>query len=343
MPKQGSLKLIPPRPGHPNWVIRGSYFRITGIYCSTGTTDEKGARAFLSQFIDDIHSGAYQKRQADKTALTFSGAALSYVRAGGSGTFLAVIDKAIGHLPIGDITQAQVDELAVTLYPKATPQTRARQVYTPIAAVLRHAGRQNVFRRPKGARGRARKTFLSEEQAFALLDAADAIQPRFGALCNFLLYTGCRLGEGLRLRWADVDLANSTAYIRKTKTGEPRMAFLPPTVVANLANLNAAAAIWQPEYNQPGASVFRLNKCGKLYDWFDEASAKAGIEIDERIAFHVFRHTYGAWLRHKLNMDTAALVATGAWKSRDAAAVYEHVDVSHEARKAAMLPVRGRK
>jgi hypothetical protein len=38
--------------------------------------------------------------------------------------------------------------------------------------------------------------------------------------------------------------------------------------------------------------------------------------------------------------DTSALTATGLWKSRNAAAVYEHVDVSEEARKADLLPTR---
>jgi len=34
-------------------------------------------------------------------------------------------------------------------------------------------------------------------------------------------------------------------------------------------------------------------------------------------------------------MDTTGLVATGAWKSRQVAAVYENADVSEEARKVA--------
>ena len=67
----------------------------------------------------------------------------------------------------------------------------------------------------------------------------------------------------------------------------------------------------------------------------------ANIAIPDRVAFHCFRHTYGAWMRRYAGSDTAGLVGTGAWKSRQAAAVYEHVEVSEEAKKAAMLPVRG--
>ena len=41
-------------------------------------------------------------------------------------------------------------------------------------------------------------------------------------------------------------------------------------------------------------------------------------------------------------MDTAGLVKTGAWKGRECASVYETAEPSLEARKAHLLPIRGR-
>lgn len=52
-----------------------------------------------------------------------------------------------------------------------------------------------------------------------------------------------------------------------------------------------------------------------------------------------FRHTWWAWLRRYAGLDTTGLVATGAWRSRQAAAVYEHAVQSEEARKADALPI----
>lgn len=37
-----------------------------------------------------------------------------------------------------------------------------------------------------------------------------------GALYVFLLYTGCRVGEALALRWSDIDFETRTAKIYKT-------------------------------------------------------------------------------------------------------------------------------
>jgi len=71
-----------------------------------------------------------------------------------------------------------------------------------------------------------------------LLEAAEAVDARFGALCTFLLYTGCRLSEALRLRWSDLNLDESFAYVGRTKSGEPRAVHLPAVVGAALANLH---------------------------------------------------------------------------------------------------------
>lgn len=314
------------RPGSPFWYIRGVW-RGRRIFESSGTTDRSIARKAL------------QRRQAallagDEHGLTFSGAVDSYRQAGGDDRFIWRLHEHFKDRPISEITQALIDEASHVLYPNATPATRNRQVYTPMSAILRHAGIKIDLRRPKGARGNARTAWLAPEEAFALLGAAEALQPRFGALCTFLLYTGCRLSEGLKLEWADVDLQASLAHVRMTKNGDPRTVYLPEVVVAALANLPRDAA--------PPVSVFRYAKAGALYDLFDEAVRAAGLTIPDRVAFHLLRHTWGAWMRRYAGLDTAGLVATRAWRSRQSAAVYEHVDADAEAKKVVLLPVRRR-
>jgi integrase len=251
------------------------------------------------------------------------------------------------------ITQADVDAAAATLYPNGTPATRNRQVYTPFSAVRQHAGIDKRLKRPKGARGESRLCWLSPDDATALIAAARAralrleveaeTKPRqfkgaaranaraarrFTALCLFLLYTGCRLSEALHVRPQDVELDRSFVFVGKTKPGTPRPVHLPPQVVAELANIEMGST-----------RVFGfVGKSGRLYEWLDEVAKEAGIVIPPRVAFHIFRHTYGAWMRRYGGLDTSGLVATGAWRSHDAARVYEHVETSEEAQKADLLP-----
>lgn len=328
------LKLVPPAPGRsPNWRIRGTYL---GVYIdrSAGTGERRVAAQQLTTIKAEIERGELQRRDAP-APLSFAAAAVVYMKAGGERRFLEPILLRIGNRPLAEIDQATVNALAVELYPDATPATRNRQVFTPIAAVLAAGGVKIALARPKGWRGTPRTFYLAPEQAFALFDAADAINGRFGALLVFLTYCGPRLSEALRLTWDDVDLAGATARLGRTKNGEPQTAYLPAAVVARLANLPRAS-----ERGRPLRTVFGLAKSGRLYELLDRACKASGVAIPERVAFHAFRHTYGAWMRRYGELDTSGLVAAGRWRDAASARVYEHVDVSEAARRADRLPIR---
>jgi integrase len=321
------LKLIPPRPGNPNWQIRGSYLHVKRLYRSTGTPEKRIAEQALKKLKRDIESGAF----AAETGPTFASAALSYIRAGGEKRFLGPLSEYFQMTPLTKIDQAAIDAAADAIKPDADPATRNRQVYTPVSAILKHAGVEKRLRRPKGASGKRRLHWLRPEQLFALFDAAEAVDVRFGALLVFLFYSGCRLSEALRLEWADVDLPASSAFIRQTKPGPPRPVFLPPAVVASLAGLPII----------PGdPRVFRLCKNTHLYRLLYRTEELSGVKLPDGISFHITRHSYAALMRRVAGLDTSGLIATGAWKSADAARIYEHLDFSEEATKAALLPVR---
>jgi integrase len=359
------LKLSPPDPKHPTWRVRGKYLGVK-VERSTGAREKSIAQKLLTKWKEEIERGCYGRPEDP----TFASAALSYMQAGGEATYLTPLIEHFGVKLLAQITQADVDAAAVTIYPGETPATRNRQIYTPVSAVMHHSGVPYVvtadgghkqIKRPHGAKGESRLSWLSRDQAFALIaagraramrieqeadariaaatprtramiqraavDAAKAAH-RFTALCVFLLYTGARLSEALRVRPQDVELAHSFCYCGKTKNGKPRPVHLPPLLVAELANI---------EFGRD--RVFGVSaKCGRLYRWLDEIATAAGVLIPPRVAFHLFRHTYGAWMRRYCGLDTSGLVATGAWRSRQAAAVYEHVETTEEARKADGLP-----
>src|SRR5262245_20504324 len=78
-------------------------------------------------------------------------------------------------------------------------------------------------------------------------------------------------------------------YLYDTTTDEPRAVYLPPVVVAALAN--------HPRGLDRKGRLFRFHDGGRLRAMLAEACRRAGIELPHRTAFHVFRHTYGTWMR----------------------------------------------
>lgn len=317
-------KLIPPDPARrqANFRVRGTEF---GQYLdrSAGTGDRREAQRILTEWREQAKQGMFQ---ADRGP-TFASAAMSYMQGGGDRQRLPPLLKHFGETPLARIGQAEIDQAAVELFPHQTNATRNRSVYTPVSAVMRHVGHAIVLRRPKGAYGDSRVHWLKPDEAKALLTAARSVDARFGAFCTFLLYTGCRLGEATRLRPADLHLAEGFAYVRKTKNGAPRPVHLPPNVIRAMANL--------PTYP---VTVFGLTNQRRPDDMLVEAFRRAGVPKPPGVAFHIFRHTFGAYMRRYAGLDTTGLVATGAWKSRTAASVYEHAVTSEEARKADTLP-----
>lgn len=320
-----SYKLVPPDPAR-----RQAHFRVRGtefgqyLDRSTQTSIRREAQQILVEWREQAKQGMFLAARGP----TFASAALSYMQAGGERRHLPELLKHFGETPLARIGQAEIDTAAAALFPDRTNATRNRSVYTPISAVMRHAGHAIVLKRPKGGYGQARTRWLKPDEAKALLEAATAIQPRFGAFCAFLLYTGCRLGEAVNLRPGDLHLSEGFAYVRETKNGDPRPVHLPAHVAHLLTTL--------PPYP---LTVFGLSHRRRTALMLNAAFVRAGLPKPEGVAFHLFRHTYGAWMRRYAGLDTTGLVATGAWKSRNAASVYEHTVTSEEARKADMLPV----
>jgi integrase len=344
------LYLSKPSAKHPTWRIRGEYLGVR-VGRATGTDDKAVAKKILADIKDDIERGRF----ASSKDTTFQSAALSYLRRGGDKTFIKPLVKHFGTKVLKLMTQEDIDEAAVKLYPNNSPASHNRQVYTPVSAVMKAAGfpfvrtaegGQIKMQRPKGAQGTPRLRWLRPPEAFAIFQAArnraeregtDAAD-RFAVLLIFLCYTGARISEALRVEFKDLELDRAFCYCGVTKNGQPRAVHLPQQVVDELATLEP------PKDPRNSSQVFgRTTRARDLYMWFREVCAAAGVHVPPRLAFHIFRHTYAAWMRRYGGLDTSGLVATGAWRSRASASIYEHVDTSEEARKSDMLPIGGRR
>lgn len=320
------IKLIPPSSRSPYFYGRGTHL---GRFVNRSTKADKRAIAVkvIHQWERDIESGIFERKDEP----TFLSAALSYMQAGGERTYIQRLADHFGGKFLRDIDQAAIDAAAATLYPDASPATRNRQVYTPVSAVMRHAGVRLNLRRPKGAQGQQLTGWLSEDKAFPLLEAAFNLDAEFGIYLVVLLYTGCRLSEPLKATCDDLNLSAAELFVGHTKNGEPRRVFLPPTAVTALANHPRGL-------ERTGQRLFRFRKSGHLYGLLKDAAANAGVTLPARQKFHIFRHTFATWLRRHAGADIDALLATGAWKSPQSARRYMHMALREESQRAAMLP-----
>lgn len=318
------LKVIPPQAGRsPNCLIRGTYLGHY-VHRSAGTPNQELARKIRDRLKKDIERGAY----TSATEPTLNDAAKLYLTAGRSDPYLVKVTDRYGDTALSQIDQIKVDAWAAELYPRATPATRNRQVYTPVAAVMHHAHPTLIatwlhLKRPHGSQGKPRTLWATPEQFATFLSHAG---DRVRCLAVYLVYTGSRISEALGLdRERDLDLSQGMAWVGHTKNGEPRGVHLPPAVVAELANSAQATG-----------RVFGYRDKWDVYPEWRAAADAAGMPW---FTPHICRHTYGTWMRRYGGLDARGLLGTGVWKDIKSVLRYMHVVASEEAKKADLLPI----
>lgn len=324
-------KLVPPREGKtPFWYVRGKYLGIA-LDRSTGASEKRAATTIFNTWKRKIERGEVLQPTETTDSGLFLSAAKAYMISGGERQYVEAICLKWPTKVLADIDQVAIDTLAAELYPDSPASTRNRQVYTPVSAILKHVGIDKTIKRPKGWRGNKRTFWLQPESTFRLLEAAAAIDAEFGILCTLLNYTGLRISEALdELTCEGIEIAREFAYIGDTKTEEPRGVYLPPVVVAALAN--------HPRGLARRGRLFRYHDGGRLRDMLKAACKRADIVLPRRTAFHVFRHNYGTWMRLYGGVDDLGLTRTGVWLDRASVARYAHSETTTEARQAIKLP-----
>jgi hypothetical protein len=185
--------------------------------------------------------------------------------------------------------------------------------------------------------------FLNPEQVAALLDAARG--DRLEALWAVAIHTGCREGELLGLRWADVDWHASTVFVQRTLTGtkggvpafaEPKTARgrrvipLPEEAVtalrAHRARQHAERLALGPDYADYGL-VFPTHlgtplRARNVVKTFKVLLARAGLPTEVRV--HDLRHTAAALLLGEGTDVASAAAILGHTQPSTTLNVYGH-------------------
>lgn len=352
-----ALKLVR-RPKSPYWIMRGTV-RGQSIEETTGTFDKEAAEAIRVRREKELLDESIYGKQV---TVTFAAAALDYIENGdGEGRFLTPLVDHFRTTLLREIEQHAIDLAAKKLYPKAGSATRNRQVYTPMAAILRHAARKGwcavpTLERPKQPQGKLR--WLKPPEAERLIEAC---APHLRPLVVFMLYTGARASEAVWLNWSDVDLDMRQVTFPKTKNGEPRSVPLHPRVIMELSKSNQREGIVfltheGVPYERPDPKDDADTSAGtRIRSAFFGACKRAGLSWSVRgdngkslmkggklvqktdVTPHVCRHTWATW-HYQANRDFTALQKLGGWKSTAMVLRYAHTNVDEHASSINALP-----
>lgn len=114
------------------------------------------------------------------------------------------------------------------------------------------------------------------------------------------LNTGLRLGELLRLHWADVDLISGFVTVRDENRRKPGGSVPLNADAAGIFRLRAAnrkqSGLVFPSVGGEGA---RIDVSHQFRAVADELGLNAGIAPEDRqrrVVFHTLRHTFASWL-----------------------------------------------
>lgn len=346
------LKLVR-RPKSPNWIMRGTV-RGQGIEETTGTSNKAAAEAIrVQREAELLNESVYGK----KATVTFAVAALDYLEHGdGESRFLKKLVDHFGTTLLQKIDQHAIDLVAKKLYPKAGPATHNRQVYTPMAAILRHAARKGwcatpTLERPKQPKGKLR--WLKPAEAEKLVDAC---VPHLRPLVVFMISTGARAGEAVWLDWSNVDLEKRQVTFPKTKNGEPRSVPLHARVIEELRKSNRRkGAVFLTHkgvpYERPDPDNDADTSAGtRIGSAFNSACKRAGLGwtipgkgkdaepiFKTDVTPHVCRHTWATW-HYQANRDLTKLQELGGWKTLAMVMRYAHTNVETHADSIDALP-----
>lgn len=300
------------RPKSPYWILRGT---IDGkrVEVSRRWTTAADARRAIP--------GIIAEHTADKIGdegLTFRQAAKLYREAKPNARFLGPLERFFASALVSDITNAEMRRAANALYPKASPATIRRQLYTPMKAILNNAAEEDLCAAPRlksPVGGNRRTEFFTPAQADDLITAlAGEMNGFLAPLVTFLIGQGCRMGETLVLEGTDVHLDSRMAILRDTKNGEERRVTLIPRVVAALSTL-PTLGVSGPLFRRLDGYPFRAGRDngGQIALPFARAVKAIGLDT-ARFTPHVCRHTWATWF-HAQTRDIPRMKDEGGWKS----------------------------
>lgn len=138
--------------------------------------------------------------------------------------------------------------------------------------------------------------FLSKDEAQALLSEVSKHSKALHGTCVLSLFCGLRAGEIHNLTWADANFDEGLLFIKDTKSGKDRHAFMTTEVKQVLQ------ARWgKQEKNTLIFPATTGSKRVQISSAFEHCVNALGLndgitDRRQRVVFHTLRHTFASWL-----------------------------------------------
>lgn len=232
--------------------------------------------------------------------------------------------------PLGDLELKQIDgHLIQTLIINKLKEDgysyqTIRQVYAKLSSIFKYADLRGKIKinpmkeviLPKKTLFQNKETrYLSEEERKALIETCymrnknGSFFFKNGPFYVFIMYTGCRIGEALALKWSDIDLENRTVTISRTmitvrnfdnhtsthrdqnstKNGVTRTIYLSDMALQALLDIKSTHKYSPDGYILPGREKDKPITYIAARGSFDRIIKQAGIP---KCSIHCLRHTF---------------------------------------------------
>lgn len=127
----------------------------------------------------------------------------------------------------------------------------------------------------------SRTRVLTKQEQDALFETAESYSPSLAFFFRFLLATGCRVGEALKLQWSHIDFTRHWVRFEDTKGDLPRGVPIPESMNAVLLDLQ------RDGLRAPFADL----KQSQVTAGWNRCRAKMGLSKDPEFVPHSLRHT----------------------------------------------------
>ncbi len=258
--------------------------------------------------------------------------------------FRDYIEPYIGNDPVKNINKGHVENIKAEAIKKDLSAATINLILATLRQILNFAIDRNlisenpVSRVKKLKLDNRRVRFLNEDQAEALLEAIKAKSIDTYRITLFSLHMGLRAGEIFSLTWADIDQENGTVFIKDTKTGHNRHAYMTGKVRAEIQTMKKGQGsdlVFRPrEY----AKTKHMQLVSRTFNrCVNDLKLNDGIEDPrQKIVFHSMRHTFASWLVQK-GVSIYAVKELLGHRTLTMTERYSHIAADHLRQAAAIL------